>query len=47
MKLEHWRHKVVDYLLLKNRYQNFHIVKFEDLTKRQLKIFKYYLKTRY
>ena len=42
---EHWRHKVVDYLLLKNRYpKNFHIVKFEDLTKRPLKIFKILLK---
>ena len=42
---EHWRHKVVDYLILKNRYpKNFHIVKFEDLTKRPLKIFKILLK---
>ena len=29
---EHWRHKVIDYLLLKKKYPNkIHIVKFEDL----------------
>ena len=36
---EHWRHKVVDYLILKNRYpKNFHIVRFEDLTNKPLKV---------
>ena len=37
---EHWRHKVIDYLILKNRYpKNFHIVRFEDLTRKPLKVY--------
>jgi|TARA_Y100000389_G_C17466896_1_gene526480 hypothetical protein len=37
---EHWRHKVLDYLILKKRYpKNFHLVRFEDLTKKPTTVF--------
>ncbi len=37
---EHWRHKVLDYLILKKRYpKNFLIVRFEDLTGKPTKVF--------
>ena len=42
---EHWRHKVLDYLILKKRYpKNFHIVRFEDLTTKPTKVFKALMK---
>ena len=42
---EHWRHKVLDYLILKKRYpKKFHIVKFEDLTGKPKKVFNILMK---
>ena len=38
---EHWRHKVIDYLLLKKKYpKKIHIIKFEDLVNHPYKISK-------
>ena len=39
---EHWRHKTIDYLLLKKKYpKKIHFVKFEDLIKNTKKVIDY------